>query len=105
MSELPAILRVFSYLSLLTVGGGMAAFPEMKTLTVDTHKWLNFDQMVHLYSIGQLSPGPNMMNSTATAMPMMPYQIARLALSCPDNPPSERMKSTLAAIDAAETNP
>ena len=61
MSELPAILRVFSYLSLLTVGGGMAAFPEMKTLTVDTHKWLNFDQMVHLYSIGQLSPGPNMM--------------------------------------------
>jgi len=61
MSELPAILRVFSYLSLLTVGGGMAAFPEMKTLTVETHKWLSFDQMVHLYSVGQLAPGPNMM--------------------------------------------
>ena len=60
MSELPAILRVFSCLSLLTVGGGMAAFPEIKALTVDTHKWLNFDQMVHPYSVGQLSPGPNM---------------------------------------------
>lgn len=61
MSEIPAILRVFGYLSLLTVGGGMAAFPEMKTLTVETHKWLTFDQLVHLYSVGQLAPGPNMM--------------------------------------------
>ena len=61
MSEVPAIIRVFAYLSLLTVGGGMAAFPEMKTLTVETHNWLSFDQLVHLYSVGQLAPGPNMM--------------------------------------------
>ena len=32
MNELPALIGVFSYLSLLTVGGGMAAFPEMKHL-------------------------------------------------------------------------
>jgi chromate transporter len=61
MNELPALFRVFAYLSLLTVGGGMAAFPEMKTLTVDVHEWLTFPQLVHLYSVGQLAPGPNMM--------------------------------------------
>ena len=61
MSELPALVRVFAYLSLLTVGGGMAAFPEMKTQTVDVHEWLTFPQLVHLYSVGQLAPGPNMM--------------------------------------------
>ena len=55
------LVRVFAYLSLLTVGGGMAAFPEMKTLTTETHQWLTFQQLVHLYSVGQLAPGPNMM--------------------------------------------
>ncbi|UQR63191.1 chromate transporter [Bradyrhizobium sp. C-145] len=52
---------MFAYLSLLTVGGGTAAFPEMKTLTVDVHEWLSFPQLIHLYSVGQLAPGPNMM--------------------------------------------
>jgi chromate transporter len=61
MSQLIALIRVFSYLSILTVGGGLAAFPEMKHLTVDIHKWLSFDQLIHLYSMGQVAPGPNMM--------------------------------------------
>ena len=61
MSQIPALIRVFAFLSLLTVGGGMAAFPEMKILTVDVHKWLTFPQLIHLYSVGQLAPGPNMM--------------------------------------------
>ena len=61
MNQLPALARVFAYLSLLTVGGGMAAFPEMKILTVDVHQWLTSSQLVHLYSVGQLAPGPNMM--------------------------------------------
>jgi len=61
MNEIPAIVRVFAYLSLLTVGGGMAAFPEMKILTVEVHKWLTFPQLIHLYSVGQMAPGPNMM--------------------------------------------
>ena len=30
MNQIPALVRVFAYLSLLTIGGGMAAFPEMK---------------------------------------------------------------------------
>jgi chromate transporter len=61
MKEVPALIRVFAYLSLLTVGGGMAAFPELKILTVDVHHWLTFPQLVHLYSVGQMAPGPNMM--------------------------------------------
>jgi chromate transporter len=39
----------------------MAAFPEMKVLTVDVHKWLDFTQLIHIYSLGQMAPGPNMM--------------------------------------------
>ncbi len=61
MNQIPALFRVFGYLSLLTVGGGMAAFPEMKILTVDVHGWLSFQQLIHLYSVGQMAPGPNMM--------------------------------------------
>lgn len=61
MSQIIALIRVFSYLSILTVGGGLAAFPEMKNLVVNVHQWLNFTQLVHLYSMGQISPGPNMM--------------------------------------------
>lgn len=61
MNQIPALVRVFANLSLLTVGGGMAAFPEMKTLTVDVHHWLDFKQLIHLYSVGQMAPGPNMM--------------------------------------------
>ena len=61
MNQIPALVRVFAYLSILTVGGGMAAFPEMKVLTVDVHKWLTFPQLIHMYSVGQMAPGPNMM--------------------------------------------
>jgi chromate transporter len=61
MNQIPALIRVFAYISLLTVGGGMAAFPELKILTVEVHKWLTFPQLIHLYSVGQMAPGPNMM--------------------------------------------
>ena len=61
MKQLVDIAGVFAYLSLLTVGGGMAAFPELKTLTVDDYHWLTFPELLHFYSFGQLAPGPNMM--------------------------------------------
>jgi chromate transporter len=61
VNQILGLIRVFSYLSILTVGGGLAAFPEMKVLTVDVHKWLTFTQLIHLYSMGQIAPGPNMM--------------------------------------------
>jgi chromate transporter len=61
VDQIPALVRVFAYLSLLTIGGGMAAFPEMKYQVVEVHHWLTDEQLVHVYSTGQMSPGPNMM--------------------------------------------
>jgi chromate transporter len=61
MDTLAALSRVFAYLSFLTIGGGMAAYPEMKVQIVEVHRWLTNEQLVHVYSTGQLSPGPNMM--------------------------------------------
>lgn len=61
MDQIPALIRVFTYLSFLTIGGGMAAFPEMRTQVVDVHHWLTSEQLIHVYSSGQMSPGPNMM--------------------------------------------
>ena len=37
-------------------------------------------------------PGPIKVAKTARAIPTIPYQTARLALSCPDKPPKERIK-------------
>jgi chromate transporter len=61
MDTLAALSRVFAYLSFLTIGGGMAAFPEMKVQIVQVHRWLTNEQLVHVFSTGQMSPGPNMM--------------------------------------------
>jgi chromate transporter len=61
LDQIPALIRVFAYLSLLTIGGGMAAFPEMKVQIVDVHRWLTAEELTHVYSTGQMSPGPNMM--------------------------------------------
>ena len=43
------------------------------------------------------TPGPKMVASTASAMPTMPYQMARLAFSWLESPPSARMKRIAAA--------
>jgi Chromate transporter len=61
MDQVPALARVFAYLSLLTIGGGMAAFPAMQSSVVDVHHWLTHQQLIHIYSVGQMAPGPNMM--------------------------------------------
>ena len=61
MKQLTDLAMVFGYISLLTVGGGMAALPELKDLTVDVHHWVTLPELMHYYSLGQLAPGPNMM--------------------------------------------
>ena len=65
MTSIPTLMMAFAYLSLLTFGGGMAAYPELETLTVDVYHWLTQPELVHLYSVGQTAPGPNMMMVTA----------------------------------------
>ncbi|PNG27774.1 chromate transporter [Methylocella silvestris] len=55
------VFGVFALLSVLAVGGGSAVLPEMKTLVVETHHWLNDDQFRDIYGLGQMAPGPNML--------------------------------------------
>lgn len=64
MNQIPQLIGVFAFLSLLTFGGDMAAFPELKTLTVEDYHWFTLRQLIHFYSVGQAAPGPNMMIAT-----------------------------------------
>ena len=61
MNQTWTLARVFAYLSLLTIGGGMAAYPEMSALVVGTHHWLTVHQLDYLFGVSQAAPGPNMM--------------------------------------------
>jgi chromate transporter len=60
MSHLPSLFLTFSLLSLLAVGGGTAVLPEMQTLLLQNFA-ISHTQFVHIYSIGQIAPGPNML--------------------------------------------
>ena len=52
---------------------------------------------IRITSQSPVTPGARSVARNASAMPVIPYQTARLALSCPERPPSDRMKSTAAA--------
>jgi chromate transporter len=60
MNKLISLVNVFALLSILAVGGGTAVLPQMKHETVVTRQWLSAEQFTDIYSLGQLSPGPNM---------------------------------------------
>ncbi len=60
MSLLIHLALSFALLSLLAVGGGTAVLPEMQSLL--SHQFgIDHTQFVHIYSFGQLAPGPNML--------------------------------------------
>ena len=60
MTQLISLALSFSLLSLLAVGGGTAVLPEMQTLLA--HQFgIDHLHFVHIYSIGQVAPGPNML--------------------------------------------
>ena len=60
MNHLLLLALNFSLLSLLAVGGGTAVLPEMQTLLAQQFH-IDHLQFVHIYSIGQIAPGPNML--------------------------------------------
>ncbi len=60
MSHLPSLFLTFSLLSLLAVGGGTAVLPEMQTL-LSQNFGISHTQFIHIYSFGQIAPGPNML--------------------------------------------
>jgi len=72
MSLLIHLAWTFALLSVLAVGGGTAVLPEIQTILA--HQFgIDHTQFVHIYSIGQLAPGPNML-----MVLVIGYQIAGL---------------------------
>jgi chromate transporter len=70
------LILTFGLLSLLAVGGGTAVLPEMQTILA--HQFgIDHTQFVHIYSIGQLAPGPNML-----MVLIIGYQIAGMLGAC-----------------------
>ena len=63
----------FALLSMLAVGGGTAVLPEMQSI-LSNQFGIDHTQFVHIYSIGQLSPGPNML-----MVLIIGYQVAGMA--------------------------
>jgi len=61
MNKVAELFLAFASVSLLAVGGGTAVLPQIKTLVVETYHWIDAEQFVEIYSLGQLSPGPNML--------------------------------------------
>ena len=51
----------FMVLSLLSIGGAMAAAPEMHRLTVTEHHWLSDAQFTSSIALAQAAPGPNLL--------------------------------------------
>lgn len=61
MVTLWTLLGVFSLLSLLAIGGGNAILPTLQHMVVTQYQWLTPEQFREIYSLGQLSPGPNLL--------------------------------------------
>ncbi len=60
MAVLIPLCLTFGMLSLLAVGGGTAVIPEMQTVLQSKFN-IDHTTFVHVYSLGQLAPGPNML--------------------------------------------
>jgi chromate transporter len=59
--DLAALVWGFLGISLLSVGGGVAALPEMHRLMVETHGWMDDLAFSKRYALAQAAPGPNVM--------------------------------------------
>jgi chromate transporter len=55
------MVRAFSTLSLVAVGGANAAVPEVRRIVVDQNHWLDDVSFSHLFAISQAAPGPNVL--------------------------------------------
>lgn len=61
MSELWALLSVFSRLSVVAFGGGIGILPEMERESVGGHGWVDHQQFVDAFALSQVTPGPGML--------------------------------------------
>jgi chromate transporter len=57
------LLLVFLQVGALSIGGGYAAMPLIKSLTVDSHAWLTAVEFADLVTIAEMTPGPIALNA------------------------------------------
>ncbi len=57
------LFLVFLQVGALSIGGGYAAMPLIKTLTVDGHAWLTAVEFADLVTIAEMTPGPIALNA------------------------------------------
>ena len=61
VAELLALIGHFALLSCLSVGGALAAAPDMHRFLVDQHGWISDRQFADSITIAQAAPGPNIL--------------------------------------------
>ena len=61
MNNIPALVSIFSRLSLLAFGGGNTVLPEMQREVVQLHGWMTAGEFASLFALAQAAPGPNLM--------------------------------------------
>ena len=63
---IPDFLKLFvSFfkIGLFTFGGGYAMFPLMERELVEKHKWVTEQQMIDIFAVSQVTPGPIAINA------------------------------------------
>ena len=58
------LFLVFAPLSIVTIGGGQSAIPEIHRQVVDIHHWMSQTEFVDLYAISRMTPGPGSLFAT-----------------------------------------
>jgi chromate transporter len=53
------LLRTFVMISLIAIGGMNAVIPAMLHEIVDTMHWMDEETFMHLFTVTQITPGPN----------------------------------------------
>ena len=57
------LILAFLQVGAFSIGGGYAAMPLIKSLTVDTNAWLNAAEFADLVTIAEMTPGPIALNA------------------------------------------
>jgi chromate transporter len=73
-SLLIQIARVFTVLSLVSIGGANAVLPEIRRQVVDVQDWMTDAAFANLFAISNAAPGPNII-----LVSLIGWQLAGLA--------------------------
>lgn len=64
----------FGLISLMTIGGGFSALPEMHRVAVDVYGWMSSETFANLFALAQAAPGPNLI-----VVALLGWQVAGIA--------------------------